>query len=67
MFDGFFDEYATVRKKVKTQPVSVTVKPLPPGAPETFAGGVGVFSVDAQLSRDSLAASMTSKHPTKCI
>jgi tetratricopeptide (TPR) repeat protein len=56
MFDGFFDEYATVRKKVKTQPVSVTVNPLPSGAPETFAGGVGVFSIDAQLSRDSLAA-----------
>lgn len=56
MFDGFFDEYATVRKKVSSSPVSVNVRPLPQGAPDSFAGGVGVFSVEAFLSRDSLCA-----------
>lgn len=56
MFDGFFDEYARVRKKVRTNPVVVNVKPLPAGAPDSFAGGVGVFSVDASLTPDSLAA-----------
>ena len=56
MFDGFFDEYATVRKKVRSRQLSVNVKPLPQGAPESFAGGVGVFSVEASLSRDSLSA-----------
>ena len=56
MFDGFFDEYATVRKKVRTKPVEVKVRPLPQGAPDTFAGGVGVFSVTASLTRDDLAA-----------
>lgn len=56
IFDGFFDEYTTVRKKVKTQPVSVKVSPLPSGAPASFAGGVGSFTVSASLSRDSLAA-----------
>lgn len=56
MFDGFFDEYATVRKKVRTKPVEVKVRPLPQGAPDTFAGGVGVFSVTASLTRDNLSA-----------
>jgi tetratricopeptide (TPR) repeat protein len=56
IMDGFFDEYATVRKKVKSEPVTINVKPLPSGAPETFAGGVGVFNVEASVSRDTLAA-----------
>lgn len=56
IFDGFFDEYATVRKKVRSNPVTVNVKALPQGAPASFAGGVGVFSVEASLSRDSLSA-----------
>ena len=56
LFDGFFDEYTTVRKKVASKPVKVRVKPLPAGAPECFAGGVGVFSVTASLTRDTLVA-----------
>ena len=56
MFDGFFDEYKTVRRKATSKPVSVKVRPLPSGAPASFAGGVGVFSVTASLNRDSLAA-----------
>ena len=56
LFDGFFDEYTTVRKKVASKPVKVRVKPLPSGAPESFAGGVGVFSVTASLTRDTLVA-----------
>ena len=56
LFDGFFDEYTTVRKKVSSRPVSVRVRPLPSGAPASFAGGVGVFSVTASLTRDTLAA-----------
>lgn len=56
LFDGFFDEYTTVRKKVSSRPVSVRVRPLPSGAPDSFAGGVGVFSVTASLTRDTLAA-----------
>lgn len=56
MFDGFFDDYATVRKKVRTRPINVHVKALPSGAPSSFAGGVGVYTVTASLSRDSLSA-----------
>ena len=54
IFDGFFDDYRTVRKRVTSQPVSVHVKPLPAGAPASFGGGVGDFSISAGVSRDSL-------------
>ena len=54
IFDGFFDDYRTVRKKVSTDPVIVTVDPLPAGAPASFAGGVGKFSVSAKVSKDTL-------------
>lgn len=55
MFDGFFDEYKTVRKKATSKSVNVKVRPLPSGAPASFAGGVGVFSVTASLNRDTLS------------
>ena len=54
IFDGFFDDYRTVRKKVETQPVTVTVEPLPAGAPASFAGAVGHFTVSAKVSKDTL-------------
>lgn len=54
IFDGFFDDYRTVRKKVMSKPLTVDVSPLPSGAPASFGGGVGEFSISAQLSRDSL-------------
>ena len=54
IFDGFFDDYRTVRKKVSTGPVTVNVSPLPAGAPASFRGGVGSFEISAKLSRDSL-------------
>ena len=54
IFDGFFDDYRTVRKKVSTGEVTVNVSPLPDGAPASFGGGVGSFNISAALSRDSL-------------
>ena len=54
IFDGFFDEYRNVRKKVQTKPVTVNVSPLPAGAPASFGGGVGEFSISASVSKDSL-------------
>lgn len=54
IFDGFFDDYRTVRKKVSTKPVTVNVAPLPAGAPASFGGGVGEFTISASLSKDSL-------------
>ena len=54
IFDGFFDDYRTVRKKVSSKPVTVKVAELPAGAPASFGGGVGKFTISAQLSKDSL-------------
>ena len=54
IFDGFFDDYTTIRKKVVSKPITVNVSPLPAGAPASFGGGVGKFSISAKVSRDSL-------------
>ncbi len=54
IFDGFFDEYRTIRKRVTSASYKVNVSPLPSGAPASFGGGVGTFSIDARLSTDSL-------------
>lgn len=56
IFDGFFDDYRTLRKRVTSPAVSVNVAPLPSGAPSSFGGGVGKFSLSAKVSRDSLKA-----------
>lgn len=54
IFDGFFNDYRTVRQKVTSKPVNVNVSPLPSGAPASFAGGVGEFNISARLSKDTL-------------
>ena len=54
IFDGFFDDYRNVRKKVQTKPVTVNVSALPAGAPASFGGGVGEFTISAAVSKDSL-------------
>ena len=54
IFDGFFDSVTTVRQKVLSRKINVKVSPLPGGAPASFYGGVGKFTVSATLSKDSL-------------
>ena len=54
IFDGFFDDYRTVRKKIVSKPLTVNVMPLPAGAPASFGGGVGSFKISAKVSKDSL-------------
>ena len=54
IFDGFFDDYRTVRKKVTSRPVTVNVSPLPAGAPASYGGGVGEFRISAKVSKDTL-------------
>ena len=52
IFVGFFDDFRTVRQKVASKPVRVNVSALPSGAPASFGGGVGSFSISAKLSKD---------------
>lgn len=54
IFDEFFDNYQTIRKRVSSGSVTVNVSPLPGGAPSSFEGGVGQFKISASLSSDSL-------------
>lgn len=54
IFDGFFDDYRTVRKRVTSSACQVNVSKLPDGAPSSFGGGVGSFSIAAAMSKDSL-------------
>ncbi|MGN1212270.1 MAG: BatD family protein [Candidatus Cryptobacteroides sp.] len=54
IFDGFFDDYRTIRKRIATSPVRMNVRALPSGAPASFGGGVGVFSITSSVNRDSL-------------
>ena len=48
--DPFFDNYQDVPVTLSTLPVTIKVKPLPPGAPAGFTGAVGDFSMKAELS-----------------
>ena len=57
IFDSFFqDDYRTLRKRIYSSGYTVKVSPLPSGAPASFGGGVGTFSMDASLSTSSLKA-----------
>ena len=54
IFDGFFDDYRTIRKRVYSKPMTVNVSPLPAGAPASFGGGVGEFTITAKVNKDTL-------------
>lgn len=54
IFDGFFDDYQTVRKRVLSSAYTVNVSALPSGAPASFTGAVGSYKISASLSTDSL-------------
>ena len=56
IFDDFFgSDYATVKQRVYTASPALHVSPLPAGAPASFGGGVGEFSVKAKVSKDTLS------------
>ncbi len=53
-FGDFFSTFTTVPKMIATLPVEINVKPLPPGAPPTFNGAVGDFSIRSSISADTV-------------
>ncbi|WP_418982063.1 BatD family protein [Alistipes sp.] len=55
-FFGGGHEVYNVPRKVQSQRVNITVKPLPAGAPASFNGAVGRFSMDATLPPEQFAA-----------
>lgn len=57
IFDDFFDSgYQVVKKRISSAEATIKVLPLPAGAPASFGQGVGEFSLDVKLSRDSVKA-----------
>ena len=56
VFDDFFDNYQTLRKRITTKQIKVNVAELPSNAPASFTGGVGKFKMNAELSVDKLKA-----------
>ena len=59
IFDNFFDDpffnsVQSVPVTLATLPVTIHVKPLPPGAPVGFTGGVGEFDMKATLSSEEV-------------
>ena len=54
IFDDFFDQYQTIRKRISTPAIQVKVRDLPAGAPASFAGGVGDFKISAKMSKEGI-------------
>lgn len=65
IFDDFFDSYQTIRKRIATPEIKVKVSELPSGAPSSFGGGVGKYTISASLSKKEIksneAVSLTVK------
>jgi len=54
----FFDIFNTTRSvRIESKPISVRVLPLPEPKPPEFTGGVGKFTINATLDRDSSVSS----------
>ena len=64
-FFGSGREVYNVPRKVQSQRAAVTVKPLPTGAPASFSGAVGSFTMDAVLPPDRLAANSAATYTVK--
>jgi hypothetical protein len=52
---------ATVDKELITEPITITVKPLPENKPANFTGAVGNFTIEAQLDHQQLQQHMQGK------
>ncbi len=67
-YDPFFGpghEVYNVPRQLQSQRVSITVKPLPVGAPASFSGAVGRFSMDATLPPEQIAANSAATYTVK--
>ena len=49
IFDSFFDSYRTAQLKLKSKPITINVRPLPPGKPESFTGAVGNLKISSDI------------------
>ena len=54
-FRSLFNRVEGTRLTLRTDPITLDVKPLPPNAPEGYAGAVGDFRVEATVDRTQIA------------
>nr|WP_300748227.1 BatD family protein [uncultured Alistipes sp.] len=64
-FFGGGHEVYDVRRSLRTSPVEVTVRDLPAGAPESFSGAVGKFTMSSNLPASTLAANSAATYTVK--
>ena len=64
-FFGSGREVFNVPRKLQSQKVNIEVKPLPAGAPGSFNGAVGRFTLDATLPPERLAANSAATYTVK--
>ncbi|MBP3482027.1 MAG: protein BatD [Alistipes sp.] len=67
-FDPFFGggrEIYNVRRELHTPRITVNVKDFPAGAPASFTGAVGRFTMDASPATSSLAANSASTYTVR--
>lgn len=68
VFDDFFggaDQVQEVRKKLVSNTVHVNVKPLPAGAPRSFTGAVGQFTMNSSLPSEQINANSSASFAVK--
>jgi hypothetical protein len=54
--DPFFQQVQTTNLNVKSNPLTITVDPLPMNAPSGFSGAIGRFSFNANVDRQRVKA-----------
>lgn len=66
-FDPFFDQpdVMEVRRKLTTAPVEINVKELPAGAPSSFSGAVGRFTMEATPPTSNFTANSAATYTVK--
>jgi hypothetical protein len=53
-FGDFFTSYQTMPRVIASQPVKITVKPLPGNKPDDFSGIVGNIAINASVNKDTV-------------
>lgn len=64
-FFGGGHEVFDVRRSLRTLPVTVTVRDLPSGAPSSFSGAVGKFTMSSNLPSSELSANSAATYTIK--
>ena len=54
IFGDFFTSYQTVPRAIASQPIKITVKPLPGNKPDDFSGIVGNIEINALANKDTI-------------